>query len=180
MGARCRMAERDPPRPRIRSASAADVARIVEIERASFADPWSRESFAALLANPNVCFRVASVDPPGDAHRSGVVGYVVAWLVVDEAEIANLAVEPAARRSGAGRLLLDSALGEAAARGVRTVYLEVRESNEAARSLYASRGFDEVGRRRAYYTHPREDALVLRRRLVSGDLSGGMERAQRK
>ena len=101
-------------------------------------------------------------------------------IVVDEAEIANLAVEPAARRSGAGRLLLDSALGEAAARGVRTVYLEVRESNEAARSLYASRGFDEIGRRRAYYAHPREDALVLRRRLLSGDLSGGMERAQRK
>lgn len=163
------MAEPRPARANVRPPTVGDLARIVEIERASFADPWSRQSFAALLANPNVYFRVATSDPPGDALPTGMVGYVVAWFVVDEAEIANLAVEPTGRRRGIGRLLLDTALDEAAVRGIRTVFLEVRESNESARSLYASRGFREIGRRRAYYTHPREDALVLRRQLAASD-----------
>jgi [ribosomal protein S18]-alanine N-acetyltransferase len=91
-----------------------------------------------------------------------VVGYVVMWLVADEAELANLAVAPGRRRVGIGRFLLDSAMAEALARGAKSLHLEVRESNVAARALYGGRGFLAVGRRPAYYRNPTEDALLLR------------------
>jgi ribosomal-protein-alanine N-acetyltransferase len=67
-----------------------------------------------------------------------------------------------ARRSGIGALLLDGAIAAVRRSDVDTLYLEVRDSNAAARALYASRGFVEVGRRREYYRKPKEDALVLR------------------
>jgi len=82
--------------------------------------------------------------------------------VLDEGEIANLAVSSDARRCGIGGTLLDAALATARTRGAATVYLEVRDSNERARSLYASRGFVQVTRRRRYYRDPTEDALVLK------------------
>ncbi len=140
----------------VRAASAADLDAIHAIEVASFADPWTRRSFASLLSEPAVYFRVAT----GTGGR--VVGYVVAWCVVDEAEIANVAVAPAARGTGVGAALLDAALAHASGAGCLHAFLEVRESNAAARALYAARGFGAVGRRRAYYRHPVEDALVLR------------------
>jgi ribosomal-protein-alanine N-acetyltransferase len=87
----------------------------------------------------------------------------VAWFAADEGEIANLAVREPTRRRGIGAALLDAALAEGTRRGAANMYLEVRESNEAARRLYASRGFEEIGRRRRYYRHPVEDAIVLRR-----------------
>ena len=143
----------------IRPAAARDLDAIVAIERASFGDPWSHASFAALLGNPAVWFRVAE----GDA--GAVAGYVVTWFAADEGEVANIAVQGARRGHGVGAALLDAALAEAGARGCAAVYLEVRESNAPARALYASRGFEEVGRRRGYYRRPTEDALVLRRAM---------------
>jgi ribosomal-protein-alanine N-acetyltransferase len=86
-------------------------------------------------------------------------------VAADEGEIADLAVAPWARRRGVGGLLLDLAAADARDVGVRTLYLEVRESNAAAIALYESRGFGTIGRRRQYYRHPMEDALVLRRDL---------------
>ena len=91
---------------------------------------------------------------------------VHAWFVLDEGEVANLAVAPGLRRRGVGSTLLDAAIRESQSRGVSNLYLEVRESNQSARRLYASRGFDEVSRRKAYYRSPVEDALILRRTLT--------------
>ena len=133
-----------------------DVDAVWAIERGSFSDPWSRGSFAALLGDARSVFAVA------EAAGGGVAGYAVAFFVVDQAELANLAVAPSARRRGVGALLLDHTIARGAARGVGEMFLEVRESNAAARGLYASRGFVEVGRRRGYYRRPVEDALVLR------------------
>lgn len=141
----------------ITDVGAQDLPRIAELERGCFGDPWSRESFRQLLGTPTVYFRCLREDVGAPA-----LGYVVAWFVADEGEIANLAVDPEQRRRGMGAALLDAALGEAARRGAVAVYLEVRESNEAARRLYASRGFIEVGRRTRYYRKPVEDAVVLR------------------
>jgi [ribosomal protein S18]-alanine N-acetyltransferase len=146
--------------PVVRAATRQDVDAIHAIEVASFADPWTHRSFVSLLSEPAVYFHVA------EAPDGGVAGYVVAWCVVDEAEIANVAVAPAARGTGMGASLLDAALAHAAGRGCLAAYLEVRESNAPARALYASRGFGAVGRRRGYYRHPVEDALVLRCALV--------------
>lgn len=92
-----------------------------------------------------------------------MAGYVVALDAADEGEILNLAVAPAGRRRGLGRALVQDILGALAERGVRYVYLEVRESNAPARALYAAHGFKEVGRRTQYYRRPVEDAIVLRR-----------------
>jgi [ribosomal protein S18]-alanine N-acetyltransferase len=140
----------------VRPAGAADLDDIVALERQSFSDPWSRASFAEALAQPWVEFRC--ICAPGGA----LLGYVVASFVADEGEIASIAVAPAARRQGVGRSLLDWVVGEGERRGTGALYLEVRESNTAARALYRSRGFLEVGRRRAYYRNPTEDAMVLR------------------
>ncbi|HKG95983.1 MAG TPA: ribosomal protein S18-alanine N-acetyltransferase [Gemmatimonadaceae bacterium] len=152
----------------IRSAAGADLDSVLAIERESFSDPWSRASFSQLLDRPDALFAVAvtrDTRAGGRASRDGaprgVAGYVVAWFVVDEAEIANLAVAGAHRRLGVGAALLDAALAAAHRRGARTVYLEVRDSNRAARELYASRGFTQVARRRNYYRRPVEDALVM-------------------
>ena len=136
-----------------------DVAGVVRLEERCYADPWPRDSFVPLLDNPQVFFHVAR----GGEVGQDVSGYVVAWFVLDEAELANLAVAPSARRQGIGGRLLDAALGEASARGTRQMFLEVRASNQAALELYGSREFEQVGRRKGYYRTPVEDALILRR-----------------
>ncbi len=134
----------------------ADVAAIVAIERLAFSDPWSAKSFHDAMTHPAIYFACARSD------EGEVLGYVVAWFVADEGEIANLAVAPQGWGQGIGRALLDAALSESVPRGALAVYLEVREANERARRLYRSRGFEEVGRRRGYYRRPVEDAIVLR------------------
>jgi ribosomal-protein-alanine N-acetyltransferase len=143
----------------IRHATAEDLGPVGDIEQASFTDPWSRQSFRSLLGDERVLFAVAHVSP------GELAGYVVTWFAGDEGEIANLAVAPSARRHGIGAALLDASLAEARRRGVKQVYLEVRESNAAARALYERRGFSVVGRRKRYYRHPDEDALLLRRTI---------------
>ena len=124
------------------------------IEQAVFADPWSTQDFRDCVA-ADALFLVAEV-------AGEVSGYAVALEAADEGEILNLAVAPAGRRKGLGRALVEAILGVLKGRDVRHVYLEVRESNAPARALYATQGFREVGRRKAYYRRPVEDAIVLR------------------
>ena len=141
---------------RIRPATTDDLAEVSSLEHRCYSDPWPGSAFAALPRNPDVFFAVArGVD--GVLH-----GYVVGWHVMNEAELANLAVEPVARRNGVGRKLLDAMLDDAVRRNIDRVFLEVRESNAAARQLYVARGFEQVGRRRKYYRSPEEDALILK------------------
>ena len=126
------------------------------IELASFSDPWPASAFTDLMRA-----RHARVTVAVNEHDIAV-GYSVLLAVADEGEIANIAVASTLRGRGVGARLLDQALLDAQREGVRSVYLEVRTSNHAARDLYASRAFVAVGRRRAYYRNPLEDALVLR------------------
>lgn len=142
--------------PTLRDARPDDVAAVVAIERQAFGDPWSESSFRSLVTAPQARFRVAERD-------GALIGYAVAWHIADEAELANLAVDAHARRQGVGALLLDDLLAVADRPPGQTVYLEVRERNAAAQALYRSRGFEAAGRRRAYYSHPTEDAVVMRR-----------------
>ena len=147
---------------RLERARRDDLATVAALERVAFSDPWPADAFRELVDAPRAAFLVAR---GGD---DAPLGYIIALFVLDEGEIANLAVSPEARRQGVGAALLDAALREARSRGVREVYLEVRESNAAARALYASRGFVVAGRRRGYYRHPHEDAILLRRTEVAG------------
>jgi ribosomal-protein-alanine N-acetyltransferase len=145
----------------IRPADESDIPDVIRIERASFADPWSAESFVSSLDLGRMRFLVAE-----EAGDSKLLGYVIALVLSDEAEIADLAVATDARRRGIGGLLLDRMTELVMQQGVRWMYLEVRESNVAARALYESRSFIQVGRRKGYYRHPSEDALLLKRDLV--------------
>ena len=145
----------------VRSASAHDIDRIAAIEKSAFSDPWSAASFRSLLGGHAVHFSVAVDD------ADSVLGYLVMWVAGGEAEIANLAVDSAARRRHIGSALLDHAIGVARAGRAEAIFLEVRESNAAARAIYAAHGFASVGRRSNYYRRPVEDALVLRLSLRS-------------
>ena len=141
----------------IRPTLAGDVPAIASIEALVFGDPWPATSFHELLAHP-FSWMATATDESG-----GIVGYCIMLRAADEAEIANIATAPGARRRGIGARLLDDAITAGESAGVVAMFLEVRESNTAARALYVSRGFATVGRRRGYYRHPVEDALVLRR-----------------
>jgi ribosomal-protein-alanine N-acetyltransferase len=144
----------------LRRATPSDLPEVVALERACYGDPWPASAFASLPDNGRVFFAIARHDVGGR-----VAGYVVGWYVMDEGELANLAVAQSDRGKGIGRALLDAMLVDAASRGVSQIYLEVRESNTAARQLYTTRGFEEVGRRKQYYRTPTEDALILRRTI---------------
>ena len=151
----------------IRLAVSEDVPAMLAIEQASFSDPWTEETIRSTLALERM--RVLVAEERGDEGRDGVrslAGYVVALIVGDEGEIADLAVAPNSRRRGLGRALIDRMLAELAGLGVRSLYLEVRESNHAARTLYDSRGFRLIGRRRGYYRLPVEDALLLAKEIA--------------
>lgn len=141
----------------VRIATAADLDAIHAIEEASFSTPWSRVAFRDFLLSDAARLIVAT-----DASTA-IAGFAAVVLAPGEAELANLAVRPDVRRTGIARDMVRYALIMADSCGPRDVFLEVRASNAAARALYASFGFVEVGRRRAYYRLPEEDALVLRR-----------------
>jgi [ribosomal protein S18]-alanine N-acetyltransferase len=144
----------------IRSAGLADAERLVPLERRCFSDPWSALGFGELLAGP---FGFGLVAEQGRT----TTGYLIGRAIAGEGEILNLAVAPESRRLGVGSRLLESALQLLVGRGARQVFLEVRATNTAAQALYLRRGFLELGRRRAYYRHPVEDAIVLRLDLSS-------------
>lgn len=142
---------------RIRAMTPGDADTVAAIEAQSFSDPWPRNAFTMLMRRAHARLRVA-VD-----YQDVPVGYCVMLVAVDEREVANICVDARVRGAGVAGRLLDEALAAADAEEAVAVYLEVRESNEPARRLYETRGFRMVGRRRGYYQHPAEDALVLRR-----------------
>jgi ribosomal-protein-alanine N-acetyltransferase len=138
---------------------------VLGIEEASFTNPWSRAMYLAELENSGIsfCFVAKGADDV-------VVGFCSFWRVLDELHINNLAVLPDFRRKGVARALLDHVIKEGSALGARRATLEVRRSNEAARLLYERFGFSVAGVRRAYYTKPVEDALVLWRENLAQSL----------
>ena len=131
-----------------------DAAAVEEIERASFAVPWSRRAFWEEAANERTLYLVARMD-------GEIVGYAGAWIILDEAQITNVAVAPEKRGQGIGRRLMDEMMARAKARGASRMTLEVRPSNEAALTLYKSCGFLDYGRRPRYYQDNGEDAVIM-------------------
>jgi ribosomal-protein-alanine N-acetyltransferase len=132
---------------------------VIRVEARSFSHPWSREIFDRELKNKWSTGYVAYL--PGAEGRPWAAGYVVAWLVVGEVHILNLAVDPAARRRGVGRALMVHVLTSFQARGATKATLEVRRSNAGAQTLYESLGFVRAGVRRGYYSDNGEDAFVM-------------------
>ncbi len=142
-------------KPVLRVMEVSDLPRVMEIERASFSTPWTPATFLGLLGRPDSHLVAAEIE-------GRVVAYAAFWQVLDQAELGDIAVDPEWRQRGLGALVLQHVLDQATQQGVRELYLEVRESNRTAQRLYERHGFRIVGRRRNYYSGPREDARVLR------------------
>src|SRR5881396_866144 len=128
-----------------------EINAVLVVEEASFSNPWSREMYLAELENKGISFCFVAKDDNGR-----VAGFCSFWLVLDELHINNLAVLPEFRRAGVAASLLRRVIKEGTT-------LDVRRSNDAARLLYERFGFSIASVRRAYYTKPVEDALILSR-----------------
>ena len=128
---------------------------VAELERICFSVPWSRNMLAEDLDNLLSAFLVALDD------NDKVVGYAGVQIILDEGYITNVAVRPECRRQGIAAKLLQVFLDFAKANQLAFLTLEVRASNYDAIALYGSRGFRSVGRRKNYYEHPKEDAIIM-------------------
>ena len=141
---------------------------VAALERQCFADPWSRSMLAEELDNACSAYLVAL-----DREDGSVAGYAGLLVVADEGYITNVAVRPESRRGGVASALLDVFVDFARGSRLAFLTLEVRASNYGAIALYGSRGFRGVGRRRNYYEHPKEDAIIMTREF--GEEHAGTE-----
>jgi ribosomal-protein-alanine N-acetyltransferase len=139
-----------------------DIDGVMEIERACFPSPWARDAFMQELQLAYGYHRVAELKVGGE---SVISGYIVAWLMVKEFSILNIAVRRDFRHQGIAGKMLSNALRFARRQGADTAWLEVRPSNKAARALYERFDFITVGKRKRYYQDSGEDALVMVRAL---------------
>jgi ribosomal-protein-alanine acetyltransferase len=140
----------------IRSATAADIPAMMALEKhAATAAHWSREQYEAVLASVGHSRVVRVIE-----EASSIQGFLVGRCLGAEWEIENVAIAGPARRRGLGTRLVGEFLDRARSAGARSVFLEVRESNQAARSLYEKWAFVESGRRKNYYRDPQEDAVL--------------------
>ena len=145
----------------VEAASLRDARRLAQLHGESFHRGWGEGEFESMLSERNTL-----------VHRLKVgrqlVGFAVARMAADEAEILSIAVAGTHRGRGLSRNLLLTHLGHLAGRGIRKVFLEVEENNQPARRLYERAGFSVAGRRERYYQQPggeQLNALLMRRDL---------------
>lgn len=139
---------------RARRATVADASALATLDAACFDEGWNADSIGSLLADAGT--QGWCVDA-GDA----LVAFLLVRVVAGEGEVLRLAVSPASRRHGHARLVMTAAMAQLGPSLPFGLHLEVRASHVAARTLYASIGFAEVGRRPRYYTAPAEDAVLM-------------------
>lgn len=138
----------------------ADFEAIMALENRCFPDPWSRGSMESCLATPVVKAYVAR-------REETVLGFVIAYIIPPEGEIADVCVSPEERGKGIAKALMNTMIEES---GCESFFLEVRASNRSAIGLYGKLGFAVLGVRKRYYDKPREDAIVMG--LDRGSLKG--------
>jgi len=148
----------------IRPATPADIPSLIALERrCSAASHWSEEQYQQAFAPDTnrlvLAAFLSSTDEPSQSSVE-IAGFLVVRHVAPEWELENIAVAPEIRRSGLGMQLLHALLTRARQTNSQSVFLEVRESNLAARALYEKAGFHQTGRRKAYYASPSEDAIL--------------------
>lgn len=145
----------------IRLMEVGDCAGAAEIETLSFSDPWKEETFREFLES-----RLDTCLGAWERESGRLAGYAVLRQIAGEGELLRIAVDPDFRGRKIGRKLLAAVTDAARKDGTKVLYLEVRAGNESAVNLYRSAGFQETGRRKAYYRHPTEDALLMELRPV--------------
>lgn len=153
----------------IRPAAEADIPCILALERQSAtAGHWSEAQYRQLLGDhdnhPGLVL-VAERSGVESSQTQSILGFLVAQHLGPEWELENIVVEPAVQRKGLGRRLLEALLTRARDLHSEAVFLEVRESNAAARNFYEKAGFHPTGRRKGYYPDPPEDAILYGRNL---------------
>lgn len=134
--------------------AAEDISQVETIEKQLFSLPWSEKSFLDALRTPENVYLVCEED--------GVIaGYCGMWTVFGEGNITNMAVSPDFRRRGIAEQLMNEMERLGRDMGVDVFFLEVRESNDAARGLYEKTGYKNIGVRKRFYERPVEDAVVM-------------------
>lgn len=139
---------------KIRPMELPDIARVIEVENRSFSDPWSESAYITEISNASAYYTVICVDDI-------IVGFAGMWIIMDEAHITTLAVDPDYRRMRLGERLLIDLLEESVRRGAKRATLEVRQSNIPAQKLYEKYDFKPVAIRRGYYTNNDENAIIM-------------------
>ncbi len=142
----------------IRPMTMEDCGQVAAIEAASFSMPWSLRAFTDTVNKHNFRYFVAE-------EEGEILGYCGFLYVLDEAEIPNVCVKASARKRGIGKQMMQVLCSEAEKLGIYMLFLEVRESNTAARSLYKSLGFVENGLRKNFYEQPVEHAVLMSKTL---------------
>jgi len=132
----------------------ADLDAVLRIDRRCYPMPWLSGAYLTELSNRSACYLVARLGME-------VVGYGGQWVIMDEAHITTLAVEPSQQRRKIGERLLLALMEEAILQGASHTTLEVREGNRIAQSLYRKYGFREAAIRKNYYTDNGENAIVM-------------------
>jgi ribosomal-protein-alanine N-acetyltransferase len=141
----------------IRKMREADLAEVRSIETLSFSNPWSEDTFRGEIQNTPVSFPMVVVEKPGDR----VVGYIIFWHIREDVQVNNVAIHPDFRGRGIGEALMRQVIDKVRKNGATFMTLEVRVSNAPAATLYRKLGFEVLGVRKNYYTHPDEDALMM-------------------
>ena len=140
----------------IRAAEQMDIDAIVRVENACFSTPWSIDAMKHEICENKLADFMIACD-----EEDNIVGYIGIWTLLDECQINKIAVMPEKRKIGIGKTILNHVIELTRDMGVKSWYLEVRESNTAAQALYRSAGFSSVGTRMNYYINPVEDAVLM-------------------
>lgn len=138
----------------IRRMEEKDIPSVVTIERETFSDPWSEDSFRTEILRENNIYLVAIEDET-------LAGYCGLWGIAGEGQITNVAVRKENRNHGVGKRMLTELIAIGNEKGLNSYTLEVRESNEWAIRLYESLGFRGAGIRKDFYSHPKENAIIM-------------------
>ncbi|WP_129600283.1 ribosomal protein S18-alanine N-acetyltransferase [Anaerophilus nitritogenes] len=131
-----------------------DVEEVFEVERKCFTTPWSKESFLQEIKNELAIYVVIE-------NKEKIIGYGGMWKIVDEGHITNIAIDPIYRKKGYGDKIVKALIQVAKEEKINSMTLEVRDSNEAAKSLYEKNGFYSCGVRQKYYEDNGEDAVIM-------------------
>ncbi len=153
-----------------------DLDFIMHIEQTSFSAPWTRKMFCDELdGNPFASLLAAR-------NQGVIVGHVCFWVIFEELHVMNLAVHVDHRRQGVATAMMTHVIALAHEQGANVAMLEVRTSNTAAIAFYSRMGFGQIATRRAYYSNPTEDAMIMRCVDLQSEnndpLAGGVTRSR--
>lgn len=142
----------------IRKMRESDIAGVAELERATFSDAWSERALKETYNQKQTLLLVAYEDKE-------LIGYLILYFVLEEGEIARIAVSPGHRRQGVGGRMLLEMEDLCEDNGIVKILLDVRESNVTAIGFYTDHGFIQDGVRLGFYDNPKEDAVLMSRRI---------------